>query len=331
MTVQITIVGLNQIGASIGLAVKAAQASITLIGCDSDTKLEQRTLKLGAIDKVVHNLSSAVDTADVIVLCLPADEVRKTIALIAPVLKEGAVVLETSALKSAAIRWGTGSFPNDRHILIFAPALNPEYLNEAGRGLDHAHADLFHNSVILIGSTEKTDPDAVKLAADLSVLLGAKPYFSDPVEAEGLIALIHHLPQLSAIALTRVMDSQPGWREARKVASRPLASAFTPLLDLDERNNYGQALLLNSENNVRIIDELIAELTDLRDLIASQNADGLKDAIVKAVSGRDAWLKTRFSQEWEASEGIEMPKSGGLLGKLFGLGGKTKESDQSVK
>jgi len=331
MTVQLTIVGLNQVGGSIGLAIRAADAPIQLIGCDSDTQLEQKAVKLGAVDKTIHNLSTAVDSSDIVVLCLPADEVRKTLEQIGPRLKSGAVVLETSALKGASVEWATGNFSEDRHILAFTPTINPDYLDERETDLEHAHADLFKNSVILIGSTELTDPDAVKLAADLSALLGAKPYFSDLVEAEGLTALVHHLPQLSAVALIHAMEGQPGWREARKIGSRPLVKALTPLQDLDERKDLGQAMLLSGTNITRVIDLMVGELNEIRDLISSQDADGLKRYLETAVQGRESWLKTRLTSGWESTDGIEMPSSAGWLGKLFGQGRKTKDSSSTGK
>ena len=47
-------------------------------------------------------------------------------------------------------------------------------------GIDAAHADLFKNSLMIITSPPGADADALKLAADLAVLVGSIPFFADP-------------------------------------------------------------------------------------------------------------------------------------------------------
>ena len=331
MTVQLTVIGLDQVGVSMGLALKAREHPITRVGSDADLLAEQKALKLGAFDKVVHNLPASVENADIVVLCLPVDEVRKTLEAISSTLKPGAVVLDTSAVKTAVMNWAEGILPEDRHLLAFTPTLNPAFLEDRAHEIENASADLFKNSVFLIGASEKTHPDAVKLAADFSTLLGAKPYFSDLLEAEGLTALVHHLPQLTAVALYRAIEGQPGWVEARKIGGRPLINALSPLEHLDEHKEFGQAILLNSENTVRVIDDLVAELKKMRDMVASQDAEALKAYMEGAVEGRILWIKKRQAHDWDALPHPELPSTGQWLGKLVGLGGKLKDFDKTKK
>ncbi|HWR65325.1 MAG TPA: prephenate dehydrogenase [Bellilinea sp.] len=331
MTVQLTVIGLNQIGVSIGLALKAGEHPIERIGSDADLLAERKALKLGAFDQVVHNLPAAVENADIVVLCLPVDEVRKILEAISTALKPGAVVLETSVLKTATMNWAEGLLPEDRHLLSFTPTLNPDYLDERLHGDEEAHADLFKKSVFLIGASEKNHPDAVRLAADFSTLLGAKPYFADLVEAEGLTALVHHLPQISAVALYRAIEGQPGWREARKIGGRPFVNALSPLENLDEHKEFGQALLHNSENTVRVIDNLVDELKKMREMVHSQDAEALKAYMEGAVEGRIDWVKKRQTLDWEHMPRPELPTTGQWLGKLVGLGGKLKDFDKPKK
>jgi prephenate dehydrogenase len=323
MTVQLTVIGLNQVGVSIGLAIKAGNHPILRIGSDIDITTEQKALKLGAFDRVVHNLPSAVEQADIVVLSLPVDELRKTLEIIAPTLKPGVVILDTSPLKSAMQSWASSLLPEERYLLSFYPNINPEYLEEHGHGLEQAHADLFHNSLFLIGADEKTHPEAVKLAADFASLLGAKPYFSDFLEAEGLTSLIHHLTQVSAAALFHAIESQPGWLEAQKIAGAAYLGALLPLENLDEEKEFGEALLLNSQNSVRALDAFITEVQALREMIARQDAEALKSAFTAAVEGRNAWLKNRQSQSWEKSTAPELPTTGQWLGRLIGVSGKS--------
>ena len=79
--------------------------------------------------------------------------------------------------------------------------------------------------LIGIVSPPQTDSGAIKLAADLTRLVGADPLFADPVEVDGLMSATHLLPQLLAAALLNATIDQPGWREAQKLAGpRPCRS-----------------------------------------------------------------------------------------------------------
>lgn len=60
MTLKITIVGLGQIGGSIGLALAEKKESLYRIGHDIDLKTASRAEKAGAVDKIAVNLVAAV-------------------------------------------------------------------------------------------------------------------------------------------------------------------------------------------------------------------------------------------------------------------------------
>ena len=100
MNVKTTIIGLGQVGASIGLALSAHTDQVVRIGHDKDLKTAKAAEKAGALDQVVINLHKAVEDADLVILAVPVDEVSDLISQIAADLKEGAVLLDTSPLKT---------------------------------------------------------------------------------------------------------------------------------------------------------------------------------------------------------------------------------------
>ncbi len=103
MAIQITIIGLGQIGGSIGLALAGQKAALKRVGHDKKVDVERAAQSKGAVDEVKHNLPSAVRDADLVLLCLPVSQVRETLEFIAPDLKEGAVVMDTSPVKSGVL------------------------------------------------------------------------------------------------------------------------------------------------------------------------------------------------------------------------------------
>ena len=71
MTVNITIIGLGQIGASIGLALASHKDQVTLTGHDKSPAIAREAHKLGAVDKINFNLPASVEGANVVILALP--------------------------------------------------------------------------------------------------------------------------------------------------------------------------------------------------------------------------------------------------------------------
>jgi len=331
MPIQLTIIGLGQIGASIGLALRTPSTSgkqkqptnqIKCIGTDTSIEIGHKAERIGAIDKYIFTLPKAVENANIVVLAVPVDEVRTTLEQIASYLQPGSVVLDTSPVKRSVTQWAEELLPEDRHFVSFTPALSPHYMEETTSGIDAAHADLFQNSIISITTPTGTDPDAIKLGADLASLLGAKALFSDPTESDSLTAAGVQLPKLLAAALLNATLDEPGWAEGRKVAWRDYAIATGAILRLDENETLGQSLILNKDNVVRVIDNLIRSLYDLHDAISDSDQAKLKELLDHAQKGRIAWLEQRLKADWEAvsREASDIPSSGEHLSNLF-LGG----------
>jgi prephenate dehydrogenase len=332
MAIQLTVIGLNQVGVSIGLALQNNSEEIERIGSDAEYSYEQKALKLKAFDRVIHNLPKAVENADIVVLCVPVDEIRFTLEVIAPVLKSGAVILDTSPLNIALFQWAKDLLLEERFLVNFKPSLNPEFIVYTDDIMEKATPELFKSSVILINAPPETHADALKLAGDLASLIGAKPYYTDPYESDGLSALVGLLPKFTAAALVLSATHQPGWREGRKLAGQAFYSASEPLMHLDEHKKLGQAAVLNSDNTVRLLDGLIAELGDLRDMIENQDEEALNNALSEALENRMTWWKERQNASWDlpASSPI-IPTSRQMLGRLFGLGKRPREDSKSKK
>lgn len=321
MTVQITVIGLGQIGASIGLALSDKTDQLLRVGNDRSIDAERQAEKMGAFDKIKRNLHAAVEDADIVVLALPVDEIHETLKMIVEDLKEGAVVLDTSPVKVAVSGWAKELLPAGRFFLTFCPSLNPQYLEEAALGIDAAHPDLFQRSLIAITSPPGTDPDAVKLASDLALLLGAQPFFVDPHEADGLLAASHLLPKLVAAAMVNATIDQPGWTEGRKLAGQAYAGVTAPVAHLDEVKSLGMSALLNQENVLRVMDDLVTELVNLRTSIANRDEEALSKLLEYAQKGREEWLLQRFKMDWGGEmPQANLPTAGEMMGRLFSFG-----------
>lgn len=331
MLTQITLVGLGQIGGSIGLALSGRADILQRVGHDRELGIARRAEKMGVVDRVAINLISAVREADIILLALPVDQVRETLVAIAKDIKEGAVVLDTGPVKEAVAAWAGELLPPGRYYVGLTPALNPIYLHTAEAGLDAAHADLFHAGLLAIIAPPRTPSEAIKVAVDLTQLLGAMPFFVDMAEVDSLMAATHLLPQLLGAGLLNATVDRPGWREARKLAGQAYAQVTASLENLDGSAALGSGALLGRENVLRLLDGVIAELEALREAIARQDPAALQSLLNRAEKGRARWWKQRQMANWaaeETSSAVDAPTTGEVLGRMIGIGRPKKKPKQ---
>jgi prephenate dehydrogenase len=322
LSTQITIIGLGQTGTSMGLALAKIKDQATRIGNDREPGTARKAEKMGAIDKIVYNLPNAVRNADVVILAVPVDEIRETMEIIAPDLKPGSVLVDTSVVKSAVMQWAKELLPGeDRYFVALTPSINPAYLLEPGESVENAREDLFKNSLMLISTLPGIDESALSLATRLVQILGALPLYSDSLEADGLVAYTHILPKLLAAALVNTTMEQTGWREARKMAGNAYAQVTELVLYDEDSQSLGQSALLNSENTTRVLDQLMIELRQIRDSIASKDTERLQVHLDAAQAGRKLWWQQRVNARWEdrAGQNIHLPTCGEVIGRLFGF------------
>src|SRR5687767_7927337 len=298
MSIQITIIGLGQVGTSIGLAL-AEQKSIKRVGHDKNYETARAAHKAGAVDETKINLPASVIDANIVLLCLPLSEIRETLKFIADDLKDGTVILDTAPAKAKVAAWVNELIPQGRYYVGLAPAAGANYLHGIDLGVEAARVDLFNNGLFLVNAPSGTPGEAVKLATDLIELLGAQALFTDPVEADGLLASTHLLPQLAAAALLDATIAQPGWVEARKVAARPYATATAALAYHDEAQSLGEAAVGNRESVLRVLDAYMSSLQKLRDEVERGDDKSVTEFLDDAVKARNRWFNERTKADWQ--------------------------------
>ena len=319
MTIQITIIGLGQIGASIGMAL-AEHKNILRVGHDKNTTTAKTAQKMGAVDKVKHNLPASVKEADIVILSLPFSEIWETMDYIKEDLKEDVVILDTAPSKAATNAWMQKLLPVGCAYIGLAPAINPVYLDEKEFGINAARADLFHNAVTMIAAPPSALGDAVQLAADLVQLIGSQPLFADIVEVDGLMASVQLLPQLTAAALLNATIDHSGWDDARKLTGRAYADTTSAILHHEGAPSLSGAVLNNSENITRVLDRMITSLQEIRENIAGDDKDALGDVLIHAEEERLLWLRERKSADGLSGREKTSPvELAGISERLFGF------------
>lgn len=320
MSEQITIVGLGQIGSSIGMALKAHQVNLRRVGHDKDPRIARESQNAGAVDDVKYNLPASVRDAKLVILALPLAAVHETLQVIAPDLQEGTLVLDTAPAKARVAAWAQELLPPGRFYVGLTPAINPGYLHETETGVKAAHADLFERGLMVINAPSGTPGNVFNLAMELVNLLGARPLLMDTLEADGIFSSMHLLPQLAAAALLNTTVDQPGWHEARKLGGRPYATVSGGAAYHDDAPSLGQSALHSREHMVRVLDAYIDSLIELREDIEANDREALTRRLEAARKSHDRWLDERTAGEWlQGGQGqaVDAPSFGQRLSQMF--------------
>ncbi len=318
MGIQISILGLGQIGSSIGLVLADNKDQIHRVGHDKSQDAVRRAKKKNAIDKVAITLSGAVKDADIVILALPFQEIYPVLKHISQDLKEDALVLDTGPLKQPVIKWAEELLPENRYYVGLTPVLNILYLEEFEFGPETAQKDLFKDCLMAVVSGNQTNPEAVNMAVNLVHLLGASPYFTDPAEIDGLMTMTHIMPQLFAASLLKSTQDAPGWREARKIAGKPYTQVSTPFSQDDVAGALAAAVIYNQENTSRVMNDFIRTLVEIRDLSETADQEKLEDLFTNLQKERDIWWADRQESSWIDAPKRDIPRSS-FLAQLFGF------------
>lgn len=320
MTTQITIIGLGQIGASIGMALGDKKTTLHRVGFDKDSGVTRAAETLNVVDEI-KGIPDAVKDADIVLLCLPLGEMRSMLQKIGLRLKENAIVMDTSPVKAPMIEWTKAYLPAGRYYIGLVPAVTMQAVSTPETGFKAARPDLFKNTVMVIDTPPGTPAEVEQLAINLARILDAKPMLTDIAESDGLMTSAHLLPQLTSAALLDATIDQPGWAEARKLAGRPFVGVTGGLAYYDDPASLKEAALANRTVVMHALDMMMAALKGMRDDIEKGDEAALKERLGQAFEARERWLNERGAADWmkEGGNAVELPELGEqILSSLFG-------------
>ena len=313
----VTIIGMGRVGVSIARALRASDAGLTIVGHDRIRELaEEAKEKLGAIDRVEWNLVTAASVGDILVLAL----LENTLMVIGEDVQPHALVLDLAPLKAQSLRWADKHLKAGHYVGVM-PVLAAAYLSDGRDEPAAATPDLFRGSIFCLLPSAKADPQAVDTAVNFGRLLGALPYFVDPLEYDSLAQAIETLPGLAAAALFGAVQKSAAWRDILRFANPSFAVATQPLV---HGTDITSLALNDRAATLRWIDALMNELTDIRRLIQEGDREPIDLTLGGLLVQRERWLKEREANDWaEVGDGpvdrttmSEQVLGGWLSGKL---------------
>jgi len=260
------LVGLGLIGSSIGLALRRRGWQVT--GSDRDAVRAARALDLGVVDRL------GVDhQAEITFVATPVGAVAASAA--AALAAGPGMVTDVAGVKATVV-----AAVDDPRFVGGHPMAGSEL-----DGPDGGDAELFRGAAWVLTPTAATSPDAYGLVHAVVASLGADVITVEPERHDAIVAVVSHVPHLTAAALMGVAATHAATQGA---VLRLAAGGFRDMT----RISAGQAGIWpdvcadNAEAICTVLDELVGELGRLRRAVAAQDRAEVLTTLERARAAR---------------------------------------------
>jgi prephenate dehydrogenase len=255
MLERIAILGTGLLGTSVGLGLRAAGFQGAIAGWNRNRAHAETAQRMGAIDRIGDDPIGTAWEAQVILIAVPIYPTLDLMEQLGPVLGPEHLVTDVGSTK-AQITEAADRLFNAQDRAGFLPG-HPMAGKERG-GAELGDAALFHGAMWLF-----TDFPAWHRSEQSSALarswrewvvrMGARGIDLEPRRHDELVAWVSHLPQLTATALSALLENEVGEApELKDVGGRALremtrlgASPFSMWRDIAHTNTDAIAAALH--------------------------------------------------------------------------------------
>lgn len=293
---RIAIVGLGQLGGSLGLRLRQ-------LGCRTVLGVSRRPESLaaaktrGIISDGSTVAAEVLAVADLVFLCQPLTATIEFVQVNLDHFRPGSVVTDVGSVKGVMVRELRARLAGREVPFIGA---HPMAGTEKA-GLEQARADLFDGCVCFLTPTPDDSAEVVAAVARVWREIGACVLELDADRHNAAVAFASHLPHVAAGALVRTVLRQgdleahsfacsSGFRDATRVASGNV-HMWTEI----GRHNTG--------NILAALGVLQRELDELRAILERQDWTALGAFLESAKTARDQWCQAAAARRGEAGTG----------------------------
>ncbi len=330
---KVAIVGLGLIGSSIGIGLRkwanadSGGPKLRVAGFDNDIHQQNQAKRMGAADELPWDLPAAVRDADLVIVATPVGAVREVFAQIGDHLKHGSVVTDTCSTKAQVMAWARETLPTTTTFIGGHPLAGKTQSTEGADGA------LFRAATWCVCPTPRASEPALKTVLGLIAALEAEAQFIDPLEHDGFVGAVSHLPFVLSSALMNTVSTGPAWRDMKLLT----ATGFRDVsrLAAGSPEMYRDICLTNRESLLRWLDEYGEALAQFRGLLAEEGprqGQDLEAYFTKAREARADWATAeRRDGELLQQTEAELSKTnlGGTLGQiLFGGFARRRRVDE---
>ncbi|MEY2458239.1 MAG: prephenate dehydrogenase [Acidimicrobiaceae bacterium] len=293
------VIGTGLIGGSIGLALRGLGWHVT--GTDTDAARAERARELGALDAVGLDPLASITFVAVPVRSIP-DAARRALEA------TDGYVTDVGSVKGSVLE-----AIDDPRFVGGHPMAGSEQ-----DGIEGADADVFEGAVWVLTPTASTDGEGFAAVRSTVTSFGADVVALSPERHDALVAVVSHVPHLTAATLMHLADERA---DEHRALLRLAAGGFRDMTRI-AAGHPGIWPDICEENRpaiVEMLDRLIAGLTDMRDIVDKADREGLLNVLERAHVARRN-LPARIARPEELCEvRVPVPDRAGVLADVTTL------------
>ena len=259
------IAGMGLIGGSVGMALRRAGWHVT--GVEPDTGRAEAAVAAGAADRI-----GEPGPCDLAVAATPP----ATLATVVHELLDAgaAAVTDVGSVKAPVV-----AAVNDPRFVGGHPMAGSEQ-----DGLAGAEPDLFRDAVWVLTPTAITDDAALAEVRGIVSQLGAQPIALAPERHDALVAVVSHVPHLTAAVLMRIAE---GRSTEHRALLRLAAGGFRDMTRVAAGHPaiWPEICVENRAAITDVLDELLDELVEMRLIVSGGDR---KELLARLEAARDS-------------------------------------------
>lgn len=272
----VVIVGCGLLGGSFALALRRAgfTGRITVCGGSRSPRL---AVERGVADALEESFDRDEQCeADLIYLAAPIGGIIDFLRTKARLAKPGALITDAGSTKAEICRAACESVPAGVHFIGGHPMAGSE-----NTGVEYARADLFDRATYALTPDGSTDEIQLNRLKAIVESIGARLLVAEPAEHDAAVALISHLPQLTATALSTLLGAQHDGEVANRALAQQLAA--TGWRDMTRLGGSSWSVwrdicLTNQQNISTAVGVLIEELQYLKEALDVRDFNQVKES-----------------------------------------------------
>ena len=198
---RLALIGAGLIGGSIARAARVQGAARSIVVTARTPATRKRVAELGFADQVVESNATAVEGADLVIVCIPVGVSGVVAKEIGPHLMTGATVSDVGSVKGAVLRDMAPHLPAGVHFIPAHPVAGTEH-----SGPNSGFAELFVNRWCILTPPDGADPAAVARLSAFWRALGANVESMPADHHDLVLAVTSHLPHLIAYTIVGTAD-----------------------------------------------------------------------------------------------------------------------------
>lgn len=284
---QLTILAPGLIGGSLGKAIKRHGFARRVVGWGRRETSLQAALQCGAIDQYHLNLASAIQGSDIVVMATPPRATAALLPQLADVVHSDTIITDVTSVKGHVLRAARAAFgaipPN---LVLGHPIAGSER-----QGIQAAQENLFDGHWVILTPSHETSVRALERVTALWESTGAMVTTLSVDVHDEYLAASSHLPHLLAFAFIDALSNHAQKSEVFRFTGGGFRD-FTRIASSDP-HLWQEIMLTNDKAIIPAIDQVMQQLSVLRDAIESGDAATLTHCFERAKSVRDRLVGDR--------------------------------------